>query len=354
MSLTLSFPVRNLTLPSGLLFKAILFTALVLFFSPSAHASCKQSGDTVSTYNFNAANISGTANITFSGTFLCSEPHLVCGVICICTILTPCTYKDVAAVSPYICTKVIFDGQSSAVNTTRLNYRIQSITIGGLSKSNGVVSDTWYGPVATVSNNNYISYSITISVASNLSLLSANPAGSYQGTIRLLFDMQQAASGCENNSTSWDAANLVLTYNYVMPTYCQLNTTSNVDFGTINDIGSTSANHDANGAISTTCNPNTSYSIYLGDGNNRLATGMRRMSNGGNYIAYQLYKRQTSGSATVWEGASDLSQVGGSGGVTLVGTGSTQITTVYGTIPAGTPVPPPGLYSDRVIVTVTY
>ncbi|MFX9366515.1 spore coat protein U domain-containing protein, partial [Acinetobacter baumannii] len=77
--------------------------------------------------------------------------------------------------------------------------------------------------------------------------------------------------------------------NYVVPSFCQLDSTSNVDFGNISDIGTTSRDYTAQGAINATCNNGTPYSIYLGDGNNRISGGFRRMTNGSSqYIPYQL------------------------------------------------------------------
>ncbi|MDR0117243.1 PepSY-associated TM helix domain-containing protein, partial [Acinetobacter baumannii] len=37
----------------------------------------------------------------------------------------------------------------------------------------------------------------------------------------------------------WDSGDTLLTANFVVPSLCQLNSTSTVDFGNINDIGTT-------------------------------------------------------------------------------------------------------------------
>ncbi len=170
------------------------------------------------------------------------------------------------------------------------------------------------------------------------------------------WDMQASSSSvCEGNSGGgWDSGNTTITANYVVPSLCQLDSTSNVDFGNINDIGSTSRDYTAQGAVNTTCNNGTPYSIYLGDGNNRITGGFRRMTNGSSqYIPYQLYQNSTY--STVWDTTGGVTAVGGAGGVSKTGSGSAQSTNVYGKIPQGTTISTtPGNYSDSVVVTVTY
>jgi spore coat protein U-like protein len=159
---------------------------------------------------------------------------------------------------------------------------------------------------------------------------------------------------CGDLIGGWDSGDTLLTANFVVPSLCQLNSTSTVDFGNINDISTTKHDYTAQGAVNSTCNYGTPYSIYLGDGNNRISGGFRRMTNGNNeFIPYQLYK--DSNYSTVWDTTGGVTNVGGSGGVSKTGSGSAQTTTVYGKIPQGTSIAStPGNYSDSVVVTVTY
>ena len=328
-------------------------TIIALFFIiPSANASCVTTGDTSSSYTFTAGNMTSNADITFTGTFVCTQPS----TSLICQLIPTASGCSAIAVSPYVCSKVIFTGTTSTVNSNSLTYSITNLNIGGVSRSSSISSNSWYGPSAVVASNNIISYSVTIRVPTNSSLLSANSAGSYTGVIQLYLDMQYGSSSCEGDSGGgWDASNKSLTANYIMPTYCQLNSTTMVNFGTISDIGTASKNYDSNGAVSTTCNPNTAYTLYLGDGNQRLNSGMRQMANGTDYIAYQLYKTSPTSSSTVWDSTGGTTTIGGSGGISLTGTGIAQITTVYGRIAKGANIPgTTGTYSDTVIVTVTY
>ncbi|MCT9189435.1 spore coat U domain-containing protein, partial [Acinetobacter baumannii] len=167
-------------------------------------------------------------------------------------------------------------------------------------------------PVRTVASNNVISYSVNIKVPARTGSLMAYPKGTYIGTVQLFWDMQASSSTvCEGNSGGgWDSGNTTITANYVVPSLCQIDSTSNVDFGNINDMGTTRRNYTAQGAVNTTCNHGTSYSIYLGDGNNRISGGFRRMVNSNNeFIPYQLYK--DSNYSTVWDATGGVTSVGG-------------------------------------------
>jgi spore coat protein U-like protein len=212
----------------------------------------------------------------------------------------------------------------------------------------------WYGPVATVASNNIVSYSVNIKVPARTGSLIAYPQGTYTASVRLYWDMDLLGLSCGDLLGGWDSGDTLLTANFVVPSLCQLNSTSTVDFGNINDIGMTKRDYTAQGAVNTTCNFGTPYSIYLGDGNNRIAGSFRRMTNSNNeFIPYQLYK--DSNYSTVWDATGGVTNVGGTGGVSKTGTGSAQTTTVYGKIPQGTAIASrPGVYSDSVVVTVTY
>ncbi|SSU20474.1 putative secreted protein [Acinetobacter baumannii] len=196
------------------------------------------------------------------------------------------------------------------------------------------MSNVWSGPVSTVATNGVFNFSLTVKVPARTGLITAFPTGTYTGTVQLFWDMQANSSTlCEGDSGGgWDSGNATFTSNFVIPTLCQLNSTSNVDFG----------------------NPGLPYTIYLGDGNNRISGGFRRMTNGSSqYIPYQLYK--DSNYSSVWDATGGITNVGGSGGVSSSGTGSAQSTNVYGRIPQGTTISStPGNYSDSVVVTVTY
>ncbi|AUT33978.1 spore coat U domain-containing protein [Acinetobacter pittii] len=311
-----------------------LFYLVYAFFSP-AHAACTVSGTTNNTFIYTAANINSDATVNLSGTITCTNLGL-------------------PQISNFMCMKTVFTGTTNAINSVSLPYTVTATVGGAGSSTTNQTSNVWYGPVPTVASNNIVSYSVYIKVPARTGSLIAYPQGTYTASVRLYWDMDLLGLSCGDLLGGWDSGDTLLTANFVVPSLCQLNSTSTVDFGNINDIGMTKRDYTAQGAVNTTCNFGTPYSIYLGDGNNRIAGGFRRMINSNNeFISYQLYK--DSNYSTVWDATGGVTNVGGTGGVSKTGTGSAQTTTVYGKIPQGTAIASrPGVYSDSVVVTVTY
>ncbi|EXE90586.1 Spore coat protein U (SCPU) domain-containing protein [Acinetobacter pittii] len=311
-----------------------LFYLVYAFFSP-AHAACTVSGTTNNTFTYTAANINSDATVNLSGTITCTNLGL-------------------PQISNFMCMKTVFTGTTNAINSVSLPYTVTATVGGAGSSTTNQTSNVWYGPVATVASNNIVSYSVNIKVPARTGSLIAYPQGTYTASVRLYWDMDLLGLSCGDLLGGWDSGDTLLTANFVVPSLCQLNSTSTVDFGNINDIGMTKRDYTAQGAVNTTCNFGTPYSIYLGDGNNRIAGSFRRMINSNNeFIPYQLYK--DSNYSTVWDATGGVTNVGGTGGVSKTGTGSAQTTTVYGKIPQGTAIASrPGVYSDSVVVTVTY
>ncbi|EYT44381.1 spore Coat Protein U domain protein, partial [Acinetobacter sp. 478810] len=310
------------------------FYLVYAFFSP-AHAACTVSGTTNNTFIYTAANINSDATVNLSGTITCTNLGL-------------------PQISNFMCMKTVFTGTTNAINSVSLPYTVTATVGGAGSSTTNQTSNVWYGPVPTVASNNIVSYSVYIKVPARTGSLIAYPQGTYTASVRLYWDMDLLGLSCGDLLGGWDSGDTLLTANFVVPSLCQLNSTSTVDFGNINDIGMTKRDYTAQGAVNTTCNFGTPYSIYLGDGNNRIAGGFRRMINSNNeFISYQLYK--DSNYSTVWDATGGVTNVGGTGGVSKTGTGSAQTTTVYGKIPQGTAIASrPGVYSDSVVVTVTY
>lgn len=338
-----SYPDQNFFILRLLQSICVIFFLLLLSVCfNSAYASCTTSGSTSATYTYTAANLNSDATVTLTGTISCVEG------------------TSAVKYEKYICMKTVFTGSTTANSSVTLPYTVTATVGGAGSTTTTQTSDNWYGPVATSANsNNTLPYSVTIKVPARSGALTAYPTGTYVGSIQLYWDMQGASSTvCEAKSGSsgsgWDSGTVALTANYVVPTYCLLNSTSNVDFGNISDIGTTTKDYTANGAIATTCNTGTSYSIYLGDGNNRISGGYRQMTNGsGLYIPYQLY--QDSSYNTIWDATGGTTAIGGTGGLSKSGNGSSQSSPVYGKIPKGVSISTtPGNYTDSVVVTVTY
>jgi spore coat protein U-like protein len=120
-------------------------------------------------------------------------------------------------------------------------------------------------------------------------------------------------------------------------------TTTNLNFGSVSVL---SANVDASNSVSVICTSTTPYQVRL-DGGVAAATDptQRKMSLGANKITYGLYRELAR--SLPW-GATD-------GTNTQAGTGTSSAIghTIYGRIPPQTS-PPPGTYTDTVVVTISF
>lgn len=122
---------------------------------------------------------------------------------------------------------------------------------------------------------------------------------------------------------------------------CQVSAT-NLAFGVYNPANL--SNQLASSTLTVVCSLGTPYTVSLNYGSNAQGNG-RRMGNGPKRIQYELYRDATR--TQVFGTVADT--LGTSG----VGTGSAQVHTVYGSIPAAQNVEP-GSYSDQVTVTLDY
>lgn len=118
-------------------------------------------------------------------------------------------------------------------------------------------------------------------------------------------------------------------------------TAADIDFGS---VGILSANVDAQGEVSVTCTNGTPYSIALDGGLAAAPPTAREMSLAANTVTYGIYKDTV------------RTQPWGDGVGTLLastGSGVAQPWPTYGRVPPQA-TPPPGAYSDSIIVTVSY
>lgn len=120
-------------------------------------------------------------------------------------------------------------------------------------------------------------------------------------------------------------------------------TAEDLDFGTTGLLNSAI---DATSQIDVTCTANSAFDIGLGYGFYGTGPGDRKMQDtGGNQIWYGLF-RDAARSLSWGELGDGAAQPG-------TGSGAAQSFTVYGRVPAQA-TPPPGNYSDTIIVTITY
>ena len=148
------------------------------------------------------------------------------------------------------------------------------------------------------------------------------------------------SNDCSTSAGSVDRP--TFTINATVPANCLL-AIQNIDFGSTGILG---ANVDATGGVGITCTPGTPYTVSLNNGTTGTAPAARKMSKAGETVTYGLYKDNAR--SQVWGDAATP-------GSTVAGTGSgaVQNLTVYGRVPAQT-TPSAGLYTDTVVVTVTY
>ncbi len=124
---------------------------------------------------------------------------------------------------------------------------------------------------------------------------------------------------------------------------CQINSATNMDFGT---NGVIDAAIDATSAIAVQCTDGVPYDISLNAGATTGGTTAARLMEGpGGTISYSLYSDAQR--TILWGDTPDANTVPGTG------TGGQQTFTVYGRVPPQD-TPGAGLYDDTVTATLTY
>ncbi|WP_434682287.1 Csu type fimbrial protein [Serratia sp. Je.1.23.a] len=126
-----------------------------------------------------------------------------------------------------------------------------------------------------------------------------------------------------------------------------------LNFGTLSSLGHPVSIVSGSGAGSVLfrCNPGLNVTLALGVGNHVTGSiaGGRKLQNSATSetLLYQLY--QDSNYATLWgDGAN------GGATQTVAATGSTQEIKVYARLFSSSTLPTRGVYSDSVLLTVTY
>jgi spore coat protein U-like protein len=301
--------------------------------SPPALAACTitTTGGNNLTYTYTAANINSAAVLPFNTSWSCENNGVIDN-------------------SQHVCYESVFDGTvANGANT--MPYKV-GFDDGNNSQAS-MTSGHIYGLYTTpVSGTTPLQTAFNVTVAARQTR--NKPAGIYSdNNIRFEMDEQGNAGACEGDFSSWDAGAVTYTANFVIPGTCQLISTTTIDFGNLSQTGSLATAVPASGGITVQCSPGTPYTVYLGDGGQRISGGYRRMKNGSALLSYQLYK--DSGHTNVWDATGGTTAMGGAGGVSGTATGSNDNLPVYGLIPSGVTVPATtGTYNDTVVVTVTY
>ena len=168
----------------------------------------------------------------------------------------------------------------------------------------------------------------------------ATPPASYiySGTATVVFGL---LPNCILNSYSTSFA---VNVSATVITVCNV-TAQNIDFGS---TGLLASSIDAQGQVQARCSANAAYAIGLNGGISGAsdpAARLLRPSSGPGSITYGLYR--DSGRGLGW------GNTPGSNTVSAVGNAATQTFPIYARIPAQFS-PLTGIYSDTIVVTVTY
>lgn len=124
---------------------------------------------------------------------------------------------------------------------------------------------------------------------------------------------------------------------------CELLSVNPMDFGSKSPVNGNQLSGDATSSVTISCPVNTPFTVAMSMGMNSDTAG-RRMCNGTNCVAYNLY--QDAAHSTQWNDSDSVQTLTSS-------TGDAQALTVYGNIPSQE-WPAPGTYSDTVVVTLSY
>jgi spore coat protein U-like protein len=101
-----------------------------------------------------------------------------------------------------------------------------------------------------------------------------------------------------------------------------------------------------------TCTNAAPYAIGMDNGTN-ASSGQRRMAYNGAYLSYNLFV--DSAHSYPWSTAASNSTCTTTGDCYLgTGNGTAQSVNIYGVVPAVGTAPAAGLYTDTVVMTITY
>lgn len=123
-----------------------------------------------------------------------------------------------------------------------------------------------------------------------------------------------------------------------------------IDFGDINDLdrGINAVSSVGAGTIVFQCTVGTHYRVEIDDGSNAVQQGVRRLKGpvpgDDNLLRYDLF--QDANYSVRW-GQSNLALSG-------VAVGKVEELAIYARIMASTILPPPGDYTDTLVVTINY
>jgi spore coat protein U-like protein len=142
-----------------------------------------------------------------------------------------------------------------------------------------------------------------------------------------------------------------LTVQITITASCTINAAT-LDFGS--NPGTTLVSSAINGSttVSVTCTNGSPYSIGMDNGAN-VSGSQRRMKSGANFLNYNLYT--DAARLDAWTTASSSTTCTTTNSCALgTGNGSAQSVNIYGAVPVVGTAPSTGVYTDTVVMTITY
>lgn len=127
-------------------------------------------------------------------------------------------------------------------------------------------------------------------------------------------------------------------------------TAPDLDFGSAPLVGSF---NPVTRTILIRCSAGSAYTVGLDDGNHPSG-GVRRMVNGGDYLAYEIYRTATSPDRWGPHGSARRSSADADSNAGIYDSVTTQSFTYRAEILPGQPNPPPGNYSDTIRIDVNF
>lgn len=312
--------------------RSVAALALLLLGLPSAYAACASSPGTGNFGTLSSFTAGSTAqNVTAASGFKCSG-----------SLLSLLSTNTVSATIATSANGVGTLAEMLGPNGVKLPYQICQDSACGTVVNVGaqtVWSSTTLLGLLGLFNASDGSLPLYLRTVTGVNL----PAGNYTDTLGINWAYHICFIGVLGLCVYTDGTDsTTVTVNMQVTNFCYIDNAPNVNFGSAAfPAGFASV---TNNSLSIRCTLNAAYNVNLtstvpGSGQ------FRQMSSSNNgvtsYLQYQIFKSD----ASVWTAATNTS---------LTGTGASQNVAYTATVNPAQANPPPGTYSDTVLVTVTY
>lgn len=202
----------------------------------------------------------------------------------------------------------------------------QNTTVSGSFNLRGVIP----AGQSDVPAYQYFNYSMTMRIrwntANSMAALPSCQSGAAQGSATNGGNLQSSASVSDG---------------------CAIQSVSNMDFGVLDASTLRQQNTKASAVIQARCPTGTAFSLGIDNGNHSNGSSRQLCNSNNNCLAYSLW--QDSSTTLPWGNTPNVDRLAVS-----AATGSVTSFPVYGLVPSGQPVNGDGVFSDDVVITLTY